>query len=159
MPNLEDSFLAYRQDPQQLGPLLEGITRLAQKRARAIDGSVDPEDIAQEVLIDVLKLLPSIERDIVPRVLRITKNKVIDEQRKAHMKYPVEIDDRGISSPELVSSWQRRRLEIASEVLGEQVTNLLEHGYTHEEIADLTSVSISTVRARIQRARKLFLAA
>jgi DNA-directed RNA polymerase specialized sigma24 family protein len=159
MPSLEEQLLAYKRDPKQINPLLEGINHLAKKRARAIDRSVDPEDIAQEVLIDMLKLLPSIQKDIVPRVLRITRHKVIDEQRKTHMKYPVEIDDQGISSPDRVSSWQRRKLEIASEVLGEQITNLLEHGYTHQEIEELTGVSISTVRARIQRARKLFLAA
>ena len=158
MLKLEDLFHAYKLDAQQLSPLLTEITALAKRAAKRIDQTIDAEDISQDVTLEVWKRLPSIDKDLVPRVLRITRNKVIDEQRKRKQPH-LNSEDVTISSPELVSTWQRRKLEIASEVLGERITNLLEHGYTHEEIAEVTGVSVDTVRSRIRRARKLFLAA
>lgn len=158
MPSLEEQFLAYKKDAQQLSPLLAAVAYLAKRAAKRIDQTIDAEDISQDVTLEVWKRLPLIDKDLVPRVLRITRNKVIDEQRKRKQPH-LNSEDMTISSPELVSSRQRRKLEIASEVLGERITNLLEHGYSHEEIADLTGVPVSTIRSRIQRARKLFLAA
>jgi RNA polymerase sigma factor (sigma-70 family) len=159
MPSLETLLADYRREPAKINPLLEAVTQLSRRVAQGMDSTLDPEDIAQETALAIYEYLPRMTEEITPLVVRITRNKVIDEHRKRKIKFPVNTDDTDISSTELVSQWQRRKLEIASEVLGERITTLLENGYTHEEIEEITGVSVNTVRSRIKRARKLFLAA
>jgi RNA polymerase sigma factor (sigma-70 family) len=159
MPNLENLLADYRRDATKINGLLEAVTQLSKRVAQGMDSAQDPEDIAQETAIAIYEYLPSMTEEITPLVVRITRNKLIDEHRRRKIKFPLNTDDTDIISSDLVSQWQRRKVEIATEVLGERVTTLLEHGYTHEEIEELTGVSVNTVRSRIKRARKLFLAA
>lgn len=159
MPSLETLLADYRRDATKINPLLQGVTQLSRKVARRMDSALDPDDIAQETALAIYEYLPSMTEQITPLVLRVTRNRMIDAHRKSRITFPLNLDDTDIISNDLVSDWQRRKLEIAQEVIGERVTNLLENGYTHDEIQELTGVPVNTLRSRIKRARKLFLAA
>ena len=136
---------------------------------RALGGSTsDREDLVQEVFLVVYRRLPDFDgRNLKGWLYRITAHQVRDHQRlfwiRSIFRRCVEV------SPEMPSARptplmtleareRQQRLEWMLSHLSAQVRAALVlfeiEGYTSEEIGDMQSVSVHTVRSRIQRARK-----
>jgi RNA polymerase sigma-70 factor (ECF subfamily) len=136
---------------------------------RALAGSTsDREDLVQEVFLVVYRRLPDFDgRNLKGWLYRITVHQVHDYQRlfwiRRIFRRCVEV------SPEMPSARptplmtleareRQQRLEWMLSHLSDQLRAALVlfeiEGYTAEEIGDMQSVSVHTVRSRIHRARK-----
>jgi RNA polymerase sigma-70 factor (ECF subfamily) len=136
---------------------------------RALAGSTaDREDLVQEVFLVVYRRLADFDgRNLQGWLYRITAHQVRDHQRLIWIRH---IFRRQVDvSPEMPSVWptplmtleareRQRRLEWMLSHLSAQLRAALVlfeiEGYTAEQIGDMQSVSVHTVRSRIHRARK-----
>jgi len=136
---------------------------------RALGGpSADQDDLVQEVFLIVHRKLPDFDgQNLTAWLYRITAHRVRDFRRLSWFRNvlangAVSIEKLESSDPTPVVALEtlekRRELERLLSKLSSRLRPtfiLFElEGYTAEEIADLQGVSINTVRARIQRARK-----
>jgi RNA polymerase sigma-70 factor (ECF subfamily) len=136
---------------------------------RALAGSTaDREDLVQEVFLIVYRRLPDFDgRNLKGWLYRITVHQVRDYRRLFWIRHIFR--GRVDVSPEMPSvrptplmtleaRERQRRLERMLSRLSDPLRAafvLFEiEGYTAEEIGDMQSVSVHTVRSRIQRARK-----
>jgi RNA polymerase sigma-70 factor (ECF subfamily) len=142
---------------------------LVSRWIRALAGSIpDREDLVQEVFLVVYRRLPDFDGgNLMGWLYRITVRQVRDHKRLFWIR---RIFRRCVDvSPEMPSARptplmtleareQQERLERILSRLSDQLRAavvLFEiEGYSAEEIADMQSVSVHTVRSRIQRARK-----
>ena len=136
---------------------------------RALAGSTaDREDLVQEVFLVVYRRLPDFDgRNLKGWLYRITAHQVRDYQRlfwiRSIFRCCVEV------SPELASARPTPLMTLEARERQQRLEWMLSHlsdphraafvlfeieGYTSEEIGDMQSVSVHTVRSRIHRARK-----
>ena len=142
---------------------------LVSRWVRALAGATaDREDLVQEVFLVVYRRLPDFDgRNLKGWLYRITVRQVRDYRRlfwiRSIFRHGVDV------SPEMPSARptplmtleareRQQRLEWMLSHLSDQVRAafvLFEiEGYTSDEIGDMQSVSVHTVRSRIHRARK-----
>lgn len=142
---------------------------LVARWVRAMAGSTaDREDLVQEVFLVVYRRLPDFDgRNLQGWLYRITVHQVRDYRRlfwiRSIFRHCIDV------SPEMPSARptplmtleareRQQRLEWMLSRLSDQLRAafvLFEiEGYTSEEIGDMQSVSVHTVRSRIHRARK-----
>lgn len=136
---------------------------------RALAGSTsDREDLVQEVFLVVYRRLPDFDgRNLKGWLYRITVHQVRDYRRlfwiRSIFRRCVEV------SPEMPSTRPTPLMTLEARERQERLEWMLSHlsdqlraalvlfeieGYTSEEIGDMQSVSVHTVRSRIHRARK-----
>jgi RNA polymerase sigma-70 factor, ECF subfamily len=136
---------------------------------RALGGPPsDLPDIVQEVFVVVHRRLPDFDGDnLIAWLYRITAHQVRDFRRMIWIKHifrrsvQISADVASVSATQLMvleTREKQRHLEKLLSKLSESLRStfiLFEiEGYTAEEITVMQSLSINTVRARIQRARK-----
>ncbi len=142
---------------------------LVARWVRALAGSTaDREDLVQEVFLVVYRRLPDFDgRNLKGWLYRITVHQVRDYRRlfwiRSIFRHCVEV------SPELPSARPTPLMTLEARERQQRLEWMLSHlsdqlraafvlfeieGYTAEEIGDMQSVSVHTVRSRIQRARK-----
>lgn len=130
--------------------------------------AADRDDLIQEVFLVVYRRLPDFDgRNLLGWLYRITTHQVRDYRRLVWIRhiFPRRIEvspeaPSGRPTPLMTLETRERqqRLEWLLSRLGDQLRAafvLFEiEGYTAEEIGDMQSVSVNTVRARIHRARR-----
>jgi RNA polymerase sigma-70 factor (ECF subfamily) len=137
--------------------------------ARALGAPpADLADLVQDVFIVVHRRLPDFDGDnLVAWLYRITAHQVRDYRRSMWIKHifrrsvEVTADVASVNPSQIMvleTREKQRRLEGLLARLSTTLSStfvLFEiEGYTAEEISAIQGISISTVRARIQRARK-----
>jgi RNA polymerase sigma-70 factor (ECF subfamily) len=141
---------------------------------RALGGPPsEQDDLMQDIYLIVHRKLPHFDgRNLGAWLYRITAHRVRDFRRLWWFRHilgkdPLPIEKLESDDPNPVRVFEtaerRRELERALSKLREtlRATFILFEieGYTAEEIAELEDTSVNTVRARIHRARKKFIAA
>jgi RNA polymerase sigma-70 factor, ECF subfamily len=136
---------------------------------RALGGPPgDLADIVQEVFVVVHRRLPDFDGgNLIAWLYRITSHQVRDYRRSMWVKQifrrsvEVTADVASVNPTQLMmleTREKQRRLEAMLSRLGKAISTtfiLFEiEGYTAEEIATIEGITISAVRARIQRGRK-----
>ncbi len=162
-------FAAEPEAVQSFEAIYDAYYDVVARWIRALGGSAaDRDDLIQEVFLVVYRRLPDFDgRNLPGWLYRITAHQVRDYQRLVWIRH---IFPRRVEvSPDLPSvrptplmtletRERQQRLEWLLSRLGDPLRAafvLFEiEGYTAEEIGDLQSVSVHTVRARIHRARK-----
>jgi RNA polymerase sigma-70 factor (ECF subfamily) len=169
-PSLAGIDFATGSDPlQSFEEIYDAYYGVVARWIRALGGpTADRDDLIQEVFLVVYRRLPSFDgRNLPGWLYRITSHQVRDYQRLVWIRH---IFARGVEvSPEMPSvrptplmtlemRERQQRLEWLLSRLSDRLRAafvLFEiEGYTAEEIGDIQSVSVHTVRARIHRARK-----
>jgi RNA polymerase sigma-70 factor (ECF subfamily) len=136
---------------------------------RALGGpTADRDDLVQEVFLVVYRRLPDFDGgNLMGWLYRITTHQVRDYQRLVWIRH---IFARGVDvSPQVPSVRPTPLMTLETRERQQKLEWLLSRlserhraafvlfeieGYTAEEIGDMQSVSVNTVRARIHRARK-----
>ena len=134
---------------------------------KMINDKEEANDLAQEVFIKVYRNLDSYSNEfkLSTWLTRITTNHIIDYRRKKKCEtVPIDnilTDVSSQESPEseYIKKEQKLNLEKLVEELPEiyKVPIVLYHqkGFTYQEIADITNESLSKVKNRIFRGRKM----
>ncbi len=136
---------------------------------RALGGpTADRDDLIQEVFLVVYRRLPSFDgRNLPGWLYRITSHQVRDYHRLVWIRHifprrvEVSPDMPSVRPTPLMTLETRERQQRLAWLLSRLSDRLRAafvlfeiEGYTAEEIGDIQSVSVHTVRARIHRARK-----
>jgi RNA polymerase sigma-70 factor (ECF subfamily) len=156
-------------DHHDFTAVYEGCYADVARWVRALGGPpADLADIVQEVFVVVHRRLPDFDGDnLIAWLYRITAHQVRDFRRLIWIKHifrrsvQVSSEVASINPTQLMvleTREKQRHLEKLLSKLSESLCStfvLFEiEGYTAEEIAVIQDLSINTVRARIQRARK-----
>lgn len=143
----------YESQKRTINDLLQHVIDYTKRTVMLLDRRIDAEDVAQQVVTEVWFILGKGERVTSSLLYTIVKRRTIDAQRKYS---PVEeqVDMVSSSLPE-PGEWQERAHRIAREVLGEEIAKLVEREYTAQEISELLDIPASTIRARIQKVRRM----
>lgn len=142
---------------------------------RILKNPEDAKDISQEVFIKIYKNLDKFDgkSSFSTWVYRITTNACIDELRKKKGKETFSMDseieeDEGSFKREFADNSPSPEEAVISKETGNEIIKSVEklsdehrtiivlrdiHGLSYTEIADMTGLSIGTVKSRISRAR------
>lgn len=139
------------------------IVRLKKFIDNHISDKDDSEDLLQEVLIKIYKNLDSLKQDekIYPWIYQIARNSIIDYyRRKSKIESNLEVEDiKGYDAEESSNGDIAICIKNMINSLPEkykQVIILSEYeNLTYKEISQRLGISVSGVKSRIQRARKL----
>jgi RNA polymerase sigma-70 factor (ECF subfamily) len=141
----------------------EFIDRLGKFIGKYVSDKDDSEDLLQEVLIKIYKNLDNLEQEekVYPWIYQIARNSIIDYyRRKNKMTSNLELEDIAVydgeeSSNEDIAICIKNMINSLPEKY-KQVIILSEYeNLTYKEISQRLGISISGVKSRIQRARKL----
>jgi|SRR5579871_1798312 len=143
---------------------------------RALGGpAADQDDLIQEVFVVVYRRLPDFDgRNLVGWLYRITAHQVRDYRRLVWVKHifrrggasSSEMSEMRAATPTPLMALEIRERQRKLERILSKLSDRLRatfvlfeiEGYTAEEIAEMHSVRLAAVRARIHRARKKLMA-
>lgn len=141
----------------------EFIDRLGKFIGKYVSDKDDSEDLLQEVLIKIYKNLDNLEQEekVYPWIYQIARNSIIDYyRRKNKMTSNLELEDIAVydgeeSSNEDIAICIKNMINSLPEKY-KQVIILSEYqNLTYKEISQRLGISISGVKSRTLRARKL----
>lgn len=129
----------------------------------------EARDVAQDAFIQIYRNLDKFEglAGFKAWVMRVTRNCAIDRGRRLRSRPPlddVQVDDAGLGSQDSESpqavleanekrTLLRRAIARMSDINGEMIMLKEIQGLTQQEVADLLSIPLGTVKARTNRAR------
>lgn len=152
--------IAYRRLLASLTPVLRRVARGNGARL-GLDGG-DAEDVVQEVLlaIHLKRQTWDTDRPIVPWIMTITRNKLIDARRRRGNRQSMPIDDltEALTAEENDDSMDRRDLDRLLGKLGDRqrdlVFSLSVEGRSVQETAARLDMTEGAVRVALHRAIK-----
>lgn len=145
-----------------VGPLLDRLFGLAFQLMRNHD---DAADVVQESLIKAYRSLASFrgDADFFVWVSRIVRNTVLDEVKRAVRRHeePTETLPESLDRSLEGKAEQKELQDIVQECIGQLSDKLREplimydiEGFAYEDISQILSLNIGTVKSRLNRARE-----
>jgi RNA polymerase sigma-70 factor, ECF subfamily len=144
--------------------LIDFFPKLSGFLARRVRNAADVEDLAQEIALKVYAGLPDLDDEarINGWVWRVARNAVVDHYRRnshgtiglAGLDFPAS-DGESRDVEEEVLGWLVPMVERLPEPYRETVQLSELEGLTHPAIARRVGISVSGVKSRVQRGRKL----
>jgi RNA polymerase sigma-70 factor (ECF subfamily) len=147
--------------------------RVYRTARRMVSSAIDAEDVTQDVLLKVLRKLPSFRGEAAfPTWLhRITVNTALSHRRKRAVRQEHRADDpldvvlanesEGLPGPEdqLVRQETRRLIEAAIAGLPARYRSVLVHadleGAANADVAEALGLSLPAMKSRLHRARQM----
>jgi RNA polymerase sigma factor (sigma-70 family) len=150
-------------NPLALRRFLGGVAPIVRRIGRGVMGRDNPEleDAIQEALIEVARALPQFrfESDVSHYVAKIAMRRAIASRKRAslRLKQRTELEgtalldaNRPDQTPEMRVSLLRDLIDELSDKQASVVILRLVLGFSMEEIAKITGVSINTVKTRLR---------